>query len=214
MTMTHFGIPWQPVPAASHRLASGQRAFVAAMTVALLAACNGRSDEARVDTLPADGLAGGAVGAAATSLTNAGILALLDRANVTDSAAGALAVSKASSSELRSFAAQMVRDHHRMRVEGERVARRLRLTPESAVGNGDESRLITILAVLNSAARGRDFDKAYIDNEVVFHLDFLETVVGAMQAATETEVKAFIQTLAPMLEEHLDRAQEFQARLR
>jgi putative membrane protein len=147
-------------------------------------------------------------------MSDASILASFDRANLIDSAAGVIAASKATGAELRGFAAQMVRDHHAMRVEGERVARRLRLTPESTGGNDGESDLAPILTVLNATARGRDFDKAYIDHEVAFHLDFLETVTGAMELASETEVKAFIQKLAPMLEEHLNRAQALQARLR
>ncbi len=74
--------------------------------------------------------------------------------------------------------------------------------------------MTAILTMLNATTRGRDFDKAYIDHEVAFHLDFLELVTGAMEVASETEVRAFIQKLAPMLEDHLDRAQTLQARLR
>lgn len=147
-------------------------------------------------------------------MSDANILALFDRANVIDSAAGVIAASKATGAELRGFAAQMVRDHHAMRVEGERVARRLRLTAEPPAGNDDESGMTAILTMLNATTRGRDFDKAYIDHEVAFHLDFLELVTGAMEVASETEVRAFIQKLAPMLEDHLDRAQTLQARLR
>ncbi|HUF65900.1 MAG TPA: DUF4142 domain-containing protein [Gemmatimonadaceae bacterium] len=197
------------------RTRAAQRTLAGAMFVVLLGACDEPRGEAGADTVRgASSSTAGAAGGAAASLTDANILALLDGANVTDSAAGAVAVSKASSSELRSFAAQMIRDHHSMRLEGERVARRLRLTPEVPAGSDEGSGLTAILAVLNSTARGSDFDKAYIDHEVAFHLDFLETAIGAMEEATETEVKAFVQKLAPMLEEHLDLAQALQARLR
>lgn len=190
----------------------GHRCLVSAMSAALLA-CGGGDERAEADTTrgaPVTGAAGGV----ASPMSDANILALFDRANVTDSAAGVIAASKATGAELRGFAAQMVRDHHAMRVEGERVARRLRLTAEPPAGNDGEPGMTAILTVLNATARGRDFDKAYIDHEVAFHLDFLELVTGAMDVASETEVKAFIQKLAPMLEEHLDRAQTLQARLR
>ena len=94
------------------------------------------------------------------------------------------------------------------------MARRLRLTEELSADTSRESGPAATLSLLNATPRGRDFDKAYIDHEVEFHLDFLETVTGAMERAGETEVKAFIQKLAPMLQEHLDRAKELQSRLR
>jgi putative membrane protein len=186
----------------------------AVLTVALLTAC-GERGEAVFDTTGSSSTpVAAATAGPASPVADADIIALLDRANATDSAAGALAVSKASGSELRSFAAQMVRDHHAMRLEGERVAKRLRVASELADSGRGGANMAAILAVLNSTARGGDFDKAYIDHEVAFHLDFLETVTGAMQRAGETELSAYIQKLAPLLEEHLDRAQALQARLR
>lgn len=150
----------------------------------------------------------------APPLSDGNILALLDRASLTDSAAGALAVGKASSSELRAFAREMVRDHHAMRREAERVARRLRITPELPPGDESEAEMEAILALLNGAARGRDFDKAYVDHEVTYHLDVLEVATSAMELARETEVRSYIQRLAPMLRNHLDKAQLLQAGLR
>lgn len=212
--LTRISRRYSATPGTELRLRVVRRTVVTAMSAVLLIACRGEGDDTQTDTVrdavpPANSIYGDT-----SSLTDAGILARFDRANVTDSAAGVIAASKATSSDLRSFAAQMVRDHHLMRVEGERVARRLRLTPEDVAGTGGEAGMGAILAVLNSTERGRDFDKAYIDHEVAFHLDFLETVTGAMELAGETEVRAFIQKLAPMLEEHLDIAQELQARLR
>jgi putative membrane protein len=150
----------------------------------------------------------------APPLSDANILALLERAHVTDSAAGALAVTKATNSELRAFARMMVRDHHVLRLEGERVARRLRLTPELPPGDESVAEMEATLAMLNGAERGQDFDKAYIDHEVAYHLDVLEAATAAMSLARETEVRAYIQKLAPMLRDHLDRAQALQGRLR
>lgn len=186
-----------------------------ALLLTLVAGCDGGDDAGSGDTASgaaredAEGVAG-----RSSPQSDAAILASFDAANVSDSATGAIAAAKATSSDLRAFAAQMVRDHHAMRIEGERVARRLRLTPEpNADTSGEASRGAT-LSLLNATPRGRDFDKAYIDHEVEFHLDFLETVTVAMDRAGETEVRAFIQKLAPMLQEHFDRARELQGRLR
>ena len=198
------------------RAAGPARAVAAgALVLSLLAGCKDRGDPDGTDT------SGGTVRADATAAAgaaspegDAAILASIDASNVGDSATGAIAATKATSSDLRAFAAQMVRDHHAMRLEGERVARRLRLTPESNADTSGGSGVAATLSLLNATPRGQDFDKAYIDHEVEFHLDFLETVTAAMERASETEVKAFIQKLSPMLLEHFDRARELQARLR
>lgn len=150
----------------------------------------------------------------ASPLSDASILALLDQASITDSAAAALATAKATNSELRAYARQMMQDHGQLRREAERVARRLRLTLEVPPGDESVAEREALLELLNGAERGQDFDKAYVDHEVAFHLDVLEVATSAMELARETEVQAFIQQLAPMLRDHLDRAQELQRRLR
>lgn len=189
--------------------------FVGALVLALVAGCDGGDDVAPGDTTSGTARADSAGAATETASGNdAAILASFNAANVSDSSTGAIAAAKATSSDLRAFAAQMVRDHHAMRLEGERVARRLRLTPELNADTSGESGMAVTLSLLNATPRGRDFDKAYIDHEVEFHLDFLETVTAAMDRTGEAEVKAFIQKLAPMLQEHFDRARELQARLR
>ena len=142
------------------------------------------------------------------------ILALLDWAHQTDSAAAALAVTKGTSSEVRAFARQVMREHHSLRAEGERVARRLRVVPELPPGDQSEAEMEEILRLLNATTRGRDFDKAYVDHEVAYHLDVLETAVTSMQMARAAEVQAYIQKLAPILQRHLDRAQQLQASFR
>jgi putative membrane protein len=180
-------------------------------TLGLLAGCD-RSGAAREDeeeTRARDRTAAGLAG-----LSDGNLLAMFDRANMIDSAAGALAATKATSSELRAFGAQMVRDHHLMRRESERAARRLRITPEPPPGYRGAERADSILAFLGAVQRGRDFDKAYLDHEVEFHLDLLELVTASMEHARETEVQAYIQRLAPLLRDHLDQAQALQSRLR
>lgn len=184
------------------------------MLVGCAAACGREAEEQAADTTQSMLYPGRDTAQPAPPLTDGNILALLDRASFTDSAAAAIAVQKATSSDLRAFARLMIRDHHLLRVEGERVARRLRIVPELPPGDESVAEMETILVMLNGAQRGRDFDKAYADHEVAYHLDVLEAATTAMQIARETEVRAYIQKLAPMLRDHLDRAQELQGRLR
>jgi putative membrane protein len=147
-------------------------------------------------------------------VTDANILALLDHVNLADSAAGMIASSKGTSSGVRAYGRLMVGEHHALRLEGLQLAKSLKLTLALPPGDESEGELQETLALLNTTARGRDFDKAYVDHAVSFHLDVLEIATTAMQLARATELKQFIQKLAPILQAHLDRGQALQREMR
>lgn len=146
--------------------------------------------------------------------TDANIFALLDEANMGDSAAGALAATKGTSAALRDFGRRMARDHHALRVQGEALAKRMKITPIPP----DEDNLVADaqknLDNLNATAKGKDFDKAYIDSEVEAHKRVLELVTKAMEEAESTELKNLIQKAAPVIRGHLDLAQSIQKSLK
>jgi len=63
---------------------------------------------------------------------------------------------------------------------------------------------------LNSTAKGKDFDKAYIDSEVEAHKKVLQLATDAMKQAQNTELKNLIQKAAPVIQGHLDKAESIQ----
>lgn len=175
------------------------------------------SDGKRVDT---------AVGAAAAGtqrpvngetpgggLTDANIFYVLDAANMGDSAKGALASTKGTSAEVRNFAKMMTRDHHALRQLGQDLSRRLAVQPTPPAGDSLSARLDNAMSKLSAAAKGRDFDKAYIDQAVAAHRDVLTVVVLAMSTTRNSEIKNLIQKTAPNLQTHLDKAEAIQKNL-
>jgi putative membrane protein len=174
----------------------------------------GGSDTAVSSARGADTSAPGASSTTPGTWTDANIFALLDEANMGDSAAGALASTKGTSSALRDFGRRMARDHHALRVQGEALAKRMKITPIPP----DEDNLIADaqknLDNLNATAKGKDFDKAYIDSEVEAHKRVLELVTRAMEEAESTELKNLIQKAAPVIRDHLDLAQSIQQSLK
>ena len=66
----------------------------------------------------AAGTAGALGGMPAGQPSDANIFYILDAANRVDSAAGSIAATKGTNSEVRAYGAMMARDHHRLRVEG------------------------------------------------------------------------------------------------
>jgi putative membrane protein len=177
----------------------------------LLTACGGGND-ARTDTAGAvgQGDTSAVAGTAAPAWTDANIFALLDQANVGDSTHGAIASSKGTSSAVRDFGRQMMRDHHTLRVQGEALAKRLTVTPTPPANDTLAAAAQRTADMLNTTAKGKDFDKAYIDHEVAMHKSVLEMATQAMAAAQSTELKNLIQKATPTIQAHLDKSQQIQ----
>ena len=149
----------------------------------------------------------------APALTDPNIVYILDNENKLDSTGGAIAATKGTSSEIRDFAKRMMRDHHQIRQRGQDLAKKLGVTPTAPANDGSQAEYDRTLSLLNGAAKGRDFDKAYIDNEVAYHKALLETATAAMNAAQNAELKNFIQKAAPTVQAHLDMAESIQGKL-
>lgn len=152
--------------------------------------------------------------ASATALTDANIFFVLDNANMLDSAAGAVAATKGTSSEVREFGKQMMLDHHTLRKDGQALAEKLKIIPEASANDDSKAQYDKMMATLNGAAKGKDFDKAYTDNEVTAHEQLLQTLVDAMAAAQSAELKNFIQKAAPRIQLHFDMAKALQEKMK
>lgn len=147
-------------------------------------------------------------------LTDANIVFILDNANMLDSTAGAVAATKGTSADVREFGKRMMRDHHDLRKEGQDLAKKLKVTPEAPPNDDSKAQYDKTMATLNGAAKGKDFDKAYIDNEVTYHEAVLQTATNAMAAAQNAELKNLIQKAAPKIQSHLDHAKSIQTKMK
>ena len=195
---------------------------VAALTAAVLtmAAC-AKKDTGAADTTAASSTVSADTSTMAASSTSTGgtwsdanILALLDEANAADSSEGAIAATKGTSAAVRNFGKQMVADHHKMRVQGEALAKKLSLTPTPPAGDNTTSDAQKEMDNLNATAKGKDFDKAYVDGQVDDHKKVLDLAVKAMAQAQSTELKNLIQKATPVVQSHLDKAESIQKTLK
>lgn len=185
-----------------------------AVMALVLAAC-GKKENGGADTTP--GAAAGTPDTsgipgltAAGTWTDANIFALLDETDAADSVAGALAVTKGTAAAVRDYGRRMVRDHHQLRARAEALAKRLKIIPAAPVPDPVMSAAQKHMDNLNSTAKGKDFDKAYIDGEVDIHKSVLELVTAAARQTQNTELKNLIQKAAPVLRDHLDLAESVQ----
>lgn len=148
------------------------------------------------------------------ALSDANIVYILDNANMLDSAAGSIAATKGTSADVRDFGKTMMREHHSLRKQEEDLAKKLGVTREAPANDDGKRSYDKTMSMLNGAAKGKDFDKAYIDNEVTYHQEVLQTATTAMGAAQNAELKNLIQKAAPALQTHLDRAKSIQAKMK
>lgn len=201
----------------------GSRAvLVPAALVGVIAvgACKGK--EAATDTTamaapaPAPAAAGSttaATPAPAAALTDANIVYILDQANAADSGRGRVAETKGTSADVKQFGRLMVGEHHALRAQGQSLAKKLKVTPQAPSGDQSEAQAKQELDSLNAMAKGAAWDKAYIDYEVTYHQQVLQTATKALDAAQNAELKDLIKKAAPVIQRHLDRAQQIQKKL-
>jgi putative membrane protein len=146
--------------------------------------------------------------------SDANIVALLDEANMADSSAGAIAATKGTSSAVRDFAKRMERDHHTLRAQGQALAKKLNITPAAPSDDPVTSMASTETSTLNSTAKGKDFDKAYIDAEVDAHKAVLDLATKAAGQTQTAELKNLIQKAAPIVQAHLTLVESIQKKLK
>jgi putative membrane protein len=194
---------------------------VPALALALaLGACNSHRDRdvaanapagAETGAMPADTTA--PAPAAPAELSDANFVALLDHANAADSTAGALAATKATNPEVKQFAKLMMAEHHALRKQGADLAKRLKVTPEPPANDPVTPLAQQETQALQSAPKGAEFDKTYIDQEVAAHQAVLDLANKAHDQADNADLKALIEKAKPVIEKHLDQAKQIQQKL-
>jgi putative membrane protein len=161
---------------------------------------------ARTDTAAVGGTAAG-------QLSDANIVALLDEANIADSASGAYALGKATNPDVKAFAKLMMGEHHALRAQGQQLAKRLNVTPQPPANDPLKPAAASEMAALRAAPKGAQFDRTYIAQEIGMHKAVLDLAEKGHAAAQNEELKKLIEQAKPVIERHLDRAEEIQKKL-
>jgi putative membrane protein len=151
--------------------------------------------------------------AASGGLSDANIVALLDEANMADSASGAYALNKATDADVKAFARLMMGEHHALRAQGQQLAQRLNVTPQPPASDPLKPAAESEMAALKAAPKGAQFDRTYIEQEIGIHKAVLDLVGKAHDGAQNEDLKKLIEQAKPVIEKHLERAQEIQKKL-
>jgi putative membrane protein len=150
---------------------------------------------------------------AATPLTDANIMALMDEVNAADSTMGKTASTKATSADVKAFGTLMMRDHHTLRKDGQDLAAKLNITPAAPADDSLPRIVQAATDSLSSIAKGAAWDKAYIDNEVGTHQLVLALIAKAQDATQTPELDEALTKAKGIVQGHLQTAQGIQSKL-
>ncbi|HVS60314.1 MAG TPA: DUF4142 domain-containing protein [Gemmatimonadaceae bacterium] len=169
------------------------------LTAATVAALIGAFGSAGPTTALAQG--------AASKLDDPTIVAIFDAANTYDMETGTLAISKGHSKAARDFGKMLVRDHRNVRTQGRELAKSLKVTPTPPKDFALARAHIAAMRSLR-AAKGKAFDRAFLQHEVDFHNAVIDAVTNTLLPAIQNaQVKDLVTKVAPAFVAHRDRAQ-------
>ena len=147
----------------------------------------------------------------AQGVTDAQIAAIVVTANQVDIDAGKLAQSRSHTDAVKTFAQLMVTDHSAVNKSAVDLVTKLKVTPQDnptsqSLKAGGEKHLAR-LKTLEGAA----FDKAYVENEVLYHQQVLDAVDKILiPSAANPELKALLVKVRPAFVAHLEHAKHLQ----
>jgi putative membrane protein len=190
--------------------------FAIASTVAactVLGACQKKGDVAVSDSTATSATAdttasAGSVASPKNDWTDAQILAFAKTANSGEIAEAKLAQQKATNPSVKKFAALMIADHTKMLADGEALATKLAITPDTSKsdvtdlakdGNKD-------LKDLQGKKTGKDFDEDYMGKQVDTHQKVLDKLNDAEKSAKAPEVKTAVDESIAKVQGHLTQA--------
>jgi putative membrane protein len=148
-------------------------------------------------------------------LSDGEIAAIAKAANDGEIEHARLAKTKAKDKRVKAYAAMMIKDHGDANKREEALLKRTSLVVienEAARKLMDDAKVRT--ETLTNAAKGAEFDRAYMETQVQVHTLVLDMIDNQMlPAAQNPDLKAEIDALRGVIDAHLTAAKEIQAAL-
>ena len=146
---------------------------------------------------------------------DAQIAGIVVAANTVDIDAGKLAEKMSANKDVQAFARMMVNDHTSVNEKATALVKKLKVTPKDSdtaksLKSGGDANIARLKGL-----KGKEFDKAYVDNEVTYH----QAVIDALDKtlipnAKNAELKQTLVNVRPAFVAHLEHAKHIQAELK
>ena len=132
-----------------------------------------------------------------------------------DIAAGKQALARSHNNAVRSFAAEMVRDHSAVNKKALALVKKLHVTPEANPTSAALSKQAAATLRRLSHLNGRSFDRAYAANEVAYHKTVNAALANTLiPSASNNELKSLLETGLSLFREHQAHAEHLAASLK
>ena len=157
----------------------------------------------------------GGMKAYAQAPTDPQIAGIVQTANQIDINQAKLALKKTSNQQVKDFANQMISDHTNLEKSVNDLAKKLGVTPEDSPTSkqlkqqaADESKKLKSLS-------GKAFDQEYASHEVAYHQAVIDATKNTLiPNAKNAELKSALEGAAPLLQGHLEHAQQLEQSLK
>ena len=144
--------------------------------------------------------------------TDPQIAGIVVTANQIDVDAGKIAKSRSKNKEVQDFAQLMITDHTAVNKQAGALAKKLGVKPEDSDTSKSLKKAAADTAKKLKGLKGAQFDKAYVDNEVVYHQQVLDAIDKVLiPNADNVELKGLIEKVRPAIAAHLEHAKHLQA---
>jgi putative membrane protein len=156
----------------------------------------------------------GSVRMYAQAPSDAQIVQIVQTANKIDISQARLALKKSQNPQVKDFANQMISDHSSLEKSVADLAKKLNVTPQESDTSkqldqqaADETKKLKGLS-------GKAFDQEYASHEVAYHQAVIDAATKTLiPNAKNAEVKSALEGAAPLLQGHLQHAQQLQTEL-
>jgi putative membrane protein len=146
--------------------------------------------------------------------TDPQIAQVVQTANRIDIDQAKLALQKSKNPQVKEFANQMISDHTSLEKSVNDLAKKLNVTPQDS----DISKSLNQQAADESkklkSLKGKAFDQEYVAHEVAYHQAVIDAATKTLiPNAKNAELKSALEGAAPLLQGHLQHAQQLQQSL-
>lgn len=140
---------------------------------------------------------------AGEKLDDATILAIFDQANSVDIYTGRLGAKYGASEEVRAMGRMVVTDHIAVQQMARDLAKKLGIVPvlpDNDTSVADQAKTAAFL----KSKTGSEFDRAYLQHEVVFHQSVVDAIKSTLLPSIKNrEFRELVKTVLPGFEHHL-----------
>lgn len=146
--------------------------------------------------------------------TDPQIVQIVQTANQIDIDLARLALQRSKNQQVKEFANQMISDHTSLEKSVADLAKKLNVTPQDS----DTSKQLKQQAADETkklkSLRGKAFDQEYVSHEVAFHQAVIDVASKTLiPTARNAELKSALEGAAPLLQGHMQHAQQLQQSL-